>query len=351
MKTNDLNRIVLSLLLLGAMSCSEAAGNYSSFKTVSYYNEESFPRQLSLVDMDTLDVDCMGVLDVAVRGDFILLSTTVDSALVKAFRKDNLAPAGSFLRLGRGPGEVLSPLFFDSCQISEDLSGDSFVYDSQSSKLLAFNALESIESDSFKFEEYDLRSFQGREAFHVGPDEFFYRRWNANGSGLERHWVKADSGMVVPALDVLNSVCIGNWNTSFSFNLVGSIIAQKPGDRVFVEAGTYLNSINVYSLDGDVAQTICVGRRLDRVNDLEKMDIFTLPPQFGTVRAYRAGFCCHYLPQNQIMGFDWNCSPLFVLDLPGSITSFDFDMDGNTLYLVDSETELLSRIKLPSLWL
>ena len=123
-------------------------------------------------------------------------------------------------------------------------------------------------------------------------------------------------------------------------------------DSMFVEAMTFLNQMNIISGDGIEGKTICVGKKLDDIEILEKKSLLEFEACYITALAWEDGFGAVYFgfnymaPDNkdkgiQIQFFDWEGNPKCLVELPYYTDSFDIDFTNNIMYVVDSQNDKL----------
>lgn len=138
-------------------------------------------------------------------------------------------------------------------------------------------------------------------------------------------------------------------------NILSTITKFNPDRNIVIEMPVILNYINMYSLDGTFTRTLCIGDKVDDIEDIQDKklweriytfnDIATFPDFWGVVyinedaKTYQTGrkkLPCIYL-------FDWEGKPLAELKLKHFITTFDIDLRNRTLYTFDLEDEVLHK--------
>ena len=128
-----------------------------------------------------------------------------------------------------------------------------------------------------------------------------------------------------------------------------------------VEISSTLNHINLYSFDGSKTRTICVGKKLDNIDELQVLPKWKMPYSYMNLRVYPHFFGALFLgvtkktfqtkrvhmPKIQL--FDWNGNPLAEILLDRQATSFDIDFVNGNLYILDGQTEEFYRYDIGNL--
>ena len=141
----------------------------------------------------------------------------------------------------------------------------------------------------------------------------------------------------------------------FMFNVLSSFPAYDASRDIVIEASMMLNTIDLYSLQGDFEKTVCLGRKAD---DIEKIcsggiqglrSTFTRPILFDDFFAvmYKGGLTItppmYKAPDPRIYLFGYDGSPKAELVMHEGASAFDIDADGGFLYTLDRERELIQR--------
>jgi len=118
-----------------------------------------------------------------------------------------------------------------------------------------------------------------------------------------------------------------------------------------VEVPIYLNNINLYSIEGGFARSICLDKRIDDIDGFANIPYANMRNVFADLRVYSDYFGVLYLNETimsmelgrvnkpSILMFNWKGEPLIELKLDHFATSFDIDYVNAVLYTLDNKTE------------
>lgn len=134
-------------------------------------------------------------------------------------------------------------------------------------------------------------------------------------------------------------------------NILSTIAVKKPDQDVIVEVAVFLNQINIFSVDDTLSKTLCVGKKLNAIEEIQRVGRWNRIYTYGGLRSYPKIWCALYVGETSldlqlkrknlpvIQIFDWDGNPLTELKLDRNITSFDIDFQNGYLYTFDSMTE------------
>jgi hypothetical protein len=134
---------------------------------------------------------------------------------------------------------------------------------------------------------------------------------------------------------------------------LGYLIFTKYNDKNgrIVEAPIGLNYINIYSLDGSFAKTICMDKELNNITNIQNTEETDRIYTFANLRVYDDFFGVVYINEDEltyqtgrkklpsILLFDWDGNPFVELKLDHHIQSFDIDLLTGELYTLDRDFE------------
>lgn len=121
---------------------------------------------------------------------------------------------------------------------------------------------------------------------------------------------------------------------------------SRVNERI-VEMPIGLNYINIYSLNGDFARTVCVGDELDDISEIEDRKEWNRMYTYADLRLFKDFWGVVSINEDKmtfqtgrkkypsILLFDWDGKPLAELKLTRFVNSFDIDMVNKTLYVFD----------------
>ncbi|UKK51096.1 BF3164 family lipoprotein [Prevotella sp. E13-17] len=344
--------LFLLTVLLGG--CSTQKNNQDSYvvcDSIVYVSE--FPEQLSLPEVQPLNIEIPGCVDVF----------NVDSVLIcKFYRADyfwhlyslnTLRPLGNILRNGNAKGELLDLPGSEMDFIKDDSLYCSFD-DSNKSSIYSVNLTKTIETGQLSYTNEVLSSdHKFLWAYQLNDSSFFliksYRMFGRKRSMLT-HGVERD-------------VNPGNINEAIpqkECNAIAATSAVNAEKMMAVEAYLHLPQINLYSLSSPKNVTLSLKPELEsysHVDETSKRDWYSY---CGSMRAYQNYFGVVYYEKpykdewfekvhnSSILFFDWEGTPLLKVSVPFQATSFF--IYGNSLYIFTScgEEERIYKYACPS---
>lgn len=344
--------VCASVLML--VSC--VRGDYFAFENVEYVKE--FPVTCRVGNSEVLPIDAIGIQGIKVFDDFLLLSCHDSAGCLSAFGKDGGPAKGTFLRTGRGPGEVGFQPFMSWFDFRESegrmvaglYDGGRYIEYDIDESLERGRTICSVVADS-------LSQVSGSSYSMAEDGMFICRRGNQFNTGYERFMVGHDGEEYRnAAMEYLNSI------TSSENNLVSTGIVYNPDMDIVAEFASRLGVVHFYSLSSDFRKTVVLGRRMRDLREEERL------PQDDMMKAYYDeqtfdGFIAGlylgttireldegtYAPP-QIHLFSWDGQPLACIDLPVRSLFFDIDVREGYLYVVKADTEEVVRYDISSLF-
>lgn len=186
----------------------------------------------------------------------------------------------------------------------------------------------------------------------IDSSRYFCRVLNNNATQQIRYIWKADDS--IDTLSHFNKLNQATIREDEDINILSTIIKYNPDKDRIVEMPISLNYLNLYSLDGDFAKTICTNDQLFKISKIQNTwkwnRIYTyanlqlFPDFFGVVlineeeKTYQMGE--GKIPIIQF--FNWDGEPLLEVNPNCHITSFDIDFKNKKMYLFDQQTDAFS---------
>lgn len=336
------------------VSCNRVGNSFWALDDVEYI--QGFPSSIDLKRESGEGIlpDIPGVLDIRLWKNYILISSKNVNGYIYVFEKNGKGFMGQYLLHGNGPKELLFPSFFSS--INFDDKGAWIV--NQKRNLLFWDIHKSCSEHttvceyltslpSFTYTNGSLNYLPINETITIGNGTDNTMRKKC------RFFIVNDEMVEIQAMKKLNAVCIPERDSEL-INILSSVYAVNSDNGMIIEASTMLNTIQLYSIDGTFAKTLCIGSTLDDVNSVWKYSLESMPVSFRSPRAYEKCFAALFADTTEledqllktkkpeILVFDWEGNPLFNLKLPTRITSFDIDWTDHKVYTVDYDTEIIS---------
>ena len=175
-------------------------------------------------------------------------------------------------------------------------------------------------------------------------------------TGQNRFLYKAGEKTVLSSQEKLNSV---RSRSEGGYNMLFGSAAYNRDKKLVIETSAIMNTIQLYSLDGQIERTICIGKKPDNIHEIEKMSEAKVPVTFMSLRSYDQCFAVIYFGTTEfdfqmrgdtkpyILVFDLDGGLLSCLKVPERITAFDIDWKEKVVYGVDSGKEKLYKFALP----
>lgn len=352
MKTKILPACVAVLMVY---SCSPDPAANMAFDDVVCVT--SFPEVIDLDNGKEIDIEKMGILDICVHDTLMFVSAPHADGLVTVYSLPEFREKGNIFHKGNGPGELLSAPFFNSIDIvGKGRDAMALLYDGKG-HLLGWNILESTGDPEIGVvkDSIPMGTFYSR---YVNDSTFLCRIINSGRDGQIRYLDVNGRKVVTPSMERLNKAAIPVKGDGYLFNILSSFAGYDPAHGMVVEASLMLNTINMYTLDGKFEKTICIGKRLDDVEEVFNAGFEGLTTAFTRLVLYPDFFAAmysgakeyamgneqvHMLPE--IYLFDWNGNPVAEIRLPDEAQTFELDLRNNRIYTLDRESEKIHAYK------
>ena len=321
-----------------------------AFEDVVYVPE--FPATYTLGAPESLPVDAIGIQGIHVFSDFILLSCADPRGCLAAFDKDGNQISEPFLRTGRGPGEVLFRPYMSWLSFSEDRGDtDCGLYDFKGN-YLEYDIAGALSREPVPYEclADSLPTAAGARYFLATDSSLICRSVNGTDDGYQRYLVDFDGEEHAnDAMSLLNAF------RSEDKNVLATIFAVNREKGIVAELGSRLSVIQLYSLSGDFCRTVAVGSGLEDMDKIGAVEQEDMPKTYYEAKAFRDFFVGLYLGTTvreldegeyappELHFFSWDGTPLLSISLPVQALFFDIDLEDGKLYIVDGNTEKISR--------
>ncbi|MBQ7811436.1 MAG: hypothetical protein IJ394_02645 [Bacteroidales bacterium] len=338
------------------MLLTSCAVKNSDFATVAFNDVvyvENFPQKYVLEESEStvMDLPVLGVYDIRILDSLMLLTDSGGgNGFVTVMNHSGEQSLGTFLRQGNGPNELLFPVPVQN--LSEIYNGvvrfciidKAYKWDLSKSLLTGQSVMEQIR---------DSLQRNMMNGLYINDSTRLQISLSPRQDQQNRSLVINGCRHELEHLEPLNSPVLKTKGDAYLFNILTFRTRYESRRRLVVEAGTMLNSINVYSIDSSFTRTICLGNSLDNIYDIETLKLINLPYTFSDLRVYDDYFAAMYCGKELkdirqkngtkplIMLFDYSCEPLALIELSHDATAFD--MSGRYLYVIDGDEEILRR--------
>ena len=354
---------MISNRYLAAMTCliilMASCGQHRYFALDEYEIVPRFP-QVIRVDVNNEErvrTGAMGVLGIKIIKDYIILSTQDEEGCLSVYEKKGGLYINSFLKTGRGPGEILYYPYISWLTFSDnhgmstvgiyDFQGRYWVYDILSSAQSG-HPVGTLLRDS-------LSTTLGARYFQLDSTRLLCRKGTEEQNGFERY-ILEDNGMI----SFNKSITRLNGFTSSNPNLLSTIMLINHNRGIIAECGSGLPSIHLYSSESnDSGMTILLGDDPMDLTTAESTPEEERVRNYYDAKPYENGFAALYLgtthdqldsrsfPLPEIHIFSWKGEPLAKVLSPIRTLCFDIDWEECVLYLIDVETEDIVKYPIP----
>lgn len=338
--------ILLLLPMFISVSCSfERKSNETmAFSKVKYI--EDFPKNYELSGTKQ-DIGVIGITDFCIKDSLILFSTQMNDSLWVIKSLPHFANLGGYLRVGNGPGEfIFAPFVSEASYYMDGKNMCADIYDFQKGLLYTINVSKTIKTKSAQIEmQKDSVPRQMFPLIKIGKAKYFCRDISSDGTIQNRFILTNGVRSTNTSLDYLNKTTL---KRTEDINVLSAYI-KSLGNKI-VEAPIYMNFINLYTLDGSFAESLCIGSNLVGAGDVVTQKEETRMKTFLDLRLYDSFFATLMKESDtkvNVLLFDWQGNPITRLGINHFADSFDFDLKNKCLYTYNSDTEDFYRYDLP----
>ena len=321
---------------------------YFAFKAIQYV--DSFPLEVTVSDHDSIQLNEIGILDLAIIDSLLLISRLSDSlGYVSAYSTNNTTYLGSSFRKGRSEGEWLAPKFFSSMSISkEDDAFIAYLVDANNN-LLMVDLRNSLFSQTPIYQMIEPRFKEELpRVMRYDDTTLFIKAAKTDGrSDVRFLWSGHQRSLIPYNCDVLNSFSV---ESDRDMNVLSTHIQYNREKAVVAEACLLLNAVHFYSLKEDVSSTVCIGNRLLSVNDVTHEEERLRKRKCAKLIGYDRCVAVLYLNETDdvvysekgtasLLFFSWIGEPLLRIKLTTPVHSFAIDTNKGCLYTLNRTNE------------
>ncbi len=349
MLTNFYSRysVIALIAAFSLVSCTTRTdGTGLAFENVKV--AEGFREELDLTKKtpEVINLNVDGALDICVYDSLFCVMSSDANGFVKVFDKRTFSGCGSFLRKGRGPGELLN--IPTSHRFSRSSDGRLFFLDRK--QVVEVDVAASLRNGQTEATPYKENLPDLIDYYLVVSDSLnVIKRINNGFDGYTRQILRGKVLETTKNQESLNKIVLDAKGDPGKFNLLGSMMSYNASEDVVVEASLMTNTINLYSLFSDFAMTLCVGDRPDDIQRLEKAEYGTTGDTFIDLKPCEGIFLVLYQKEkgfNVVMAFQWDGEPVARIKVPDYVTKVCTDLDQNVLYALDGEEERILKWEL-----
>lgn len=343
--------ILFSFLALVLFSCNEDAhlvpSNSMVFPdNVSFVKE--FPKTIALKEGEIMESGFPShfyILDSII----FIQRTGVSEGMFCGFTYPGLEVIGKFVDMGNGSGQLSQwpDISFGGAIVTES-DGHSLVLPDGRGDILKFDIEESLRRSENVVE--TVQEDVSPMAFsYTYIDDDTYMIVDEPGNTLERRVVRNGSDVTSPVLKALNQRAVIHSPNEENMSLYMAYREYSCDHDRMIEVLPCLNAINIYSIDGSYAKSVCIDNDVDNIDTLQTREMYNYVMQFQGLRLYDDFFVVNYLGDTllsiestrdktpQLMLFDYDGEPKALVKIPYHIVGFEFDVKGGLLYVTDDE--------------
>lgn len=350
MKKNLLILLMVSMAFV--MSCSEDRHSVPSNSMVFQDNVEyvdDFPVTLTLDEGEKLEKPYSATSMCILDSIILMANGRGDEGCIRGFTYPGMEFIGQFGLIGRGPGEFDANSGFTFRTVVTNENGVNYYIreDGKGSvlKINIDNSLKNSVTDYVVVQDSIPPVVPG----YLYIDDSTYMLGNFAGYDIERFVYRNGVNINSDVVETLNESAVMHSNDGYNFNILSVQRRYNKDLGLVIEAPIMLNAINIYSLDGTVAKSICIDEDVDDVDEVQNLDIAYYPTTFTDIRLYPDFFAVAYLGDTemsiqttrdklpQLMLFDYEGKPIADIKIPYHITNFEFDVKNGLLYIGEED--------------
>ena len=216
----------MMLMVTGCSDGRKVPENSLAFEDVVYVEDE-YPVTWELSHGDTLDLPVLGVSDFVVKDSLLIVSNNDNAGRVTVLSVDGRTVYGKFLRMGRGPGEIVSFNGVSSVQFSYKEDGHlTACWTDYAGNLMEWDVTASIKNGRTELASRSLELQDSPwllSAVPLGGQEYLVVHVGADRNSINRFILTSDGERrTTPPLDRLNSAAVKAEPESGSGRVVGS---------------------------------------------------------------------------------------------------------------------------------
>lgn len=345
MKNIYLGAIIFLFISCGISQPSDEAV-YMAFDEVEYVLE--FPAEFKVGKIDNPKTNNVGLNEIKIFDNRLILEKSNGNWEVYSLPNHKLL--GSFLKRGDGPFEFMQGPFLNKTSFEiEDNDFVGYLYDFQKGRVMRLNI-----SESLKLGEQNLMEFESKippflfSFARLDSNTFFIKELAAKDTRQLRSIIKNGQRESLDIVDVLNEAEIKQGE---DFNILSTLMGYSRVNNRIVEAPIGLNNINIYSVDGSFAKTICLENKLSNITEIQSQFRWNRLYTFANLTLFDDFFGVIFINEDElqyqkfrrkipsILLFDYQGNPLAKIQTGEHFTSFDIDFINQELYTFDVHSD------------
>jgi hypothetical protein len=345
--------LTVILLLAVVFGCGqEKPATTLAFKDV--VKVKGYPIEAVLEKSTPVELHTVGIKNIHVLDSLLMVVKDSEKGFLSVYRLPGMDSLGSYILKGNGPGEQLfCPLFSGMTFFKNGNSLCVGMMDPRGT-YMEYDVDRSIkEGKTVLVSQNQLQASQSLYCGRIAEGEYFYRTLSGDMRSQLRSVMKDTVVTRSKPMMYLNTLAVPSGSDGLLFNALSAITGLKPDRELVVEASTMMNTINVYSIKGTYAKTICLGSKPDDLEAICKSGSTAMKQKNFGLQVYDRCFAVlnsdgEKGSSKSVLFFDWKCNPLAKLTLSGDVFGFDVDWSSENLYTFDSATESIKKYDISS---
>lgn len=331
---------ILLITILFVVGCSSHNEQTLHCNKVNYVQE--FPREVDLEKTKPLPLNLVGCVDMKSADSLLIFKVDEGEYFWKIYSLNSNSFIARLLSRGHGNMEFVSLPHSESI-----IQTDSALYcdfcDDAHQTLFRCNLTQTLQQQGRLTLEPKFSYKKHGEAFPAVSlsDTTLYIKQNVGTGGYTRFLLVNGQKQDLAYVGNLNTVHVKE-----NLNTLSAVTSINRKRMMAVEAMLRMNQINVYSLQSDSSFTICVGEKLNDVNEIDGLPKRMRRKYYGNVMTYDNYFVALYHAtsmfdyiqgegKSSLQFFDWKGNPLLCIKLPIVATSF-YIKNNSDLYVFSS---------------
>lgn len=344
-----MKRILITCIvsLLFFLSCGDNRQKSVSLGEPEFVAE--FPFDGNLMEVDSIYLNEIGCNSIKFVDSLMIIGHARSWSIYNNIRNYKY---GDVLSIGQGPNEFYSiPRCSSSAFINESDSLIAYIPAKDNGIINRLNLTRFVETGEESVSGFMKSAFLSNEVWDViscDSTSYLLSLPINNFTGFNRTILANGKLCFLPITASIDSVCV---QKEKDLNLLARVTRYNRVADKFVEGMLYLNQINIFNRKGSWGKTICVGTRLDNLEEVENQDRFSRKNAYTTVATWDFGFAAAYsgiteMDRQKGMGhpselhfFDWEGNPIGKVHLNHSVNAFDIDLNNQLLYILTEEDD------------
>ena len=330
---------ILFITILFVVGCSSHNEQTLQCNEVNYVQE--FPHEVNLEGTKSLPLDLVGCVAMKPAESLLIFKVDEGEYFWKIYSLNSNSFIADMLPRGHGNMEFVSLPHSESIIPTDSALYCDFCDDARQT-LFRCDLTQTLQQGRLALEpKFNYKKYEGAYPAVSLSDTSLYIKENVGSGGYIRFMLVNGQKHDFAYIGNLNTVHVKE-----NLNTLSAVTSINRKRMMAVEAMLRMNQINVYSLQSDSSFTICVGEKLNDVNEVDGLPKRMRRKYYGSVITYDNYFVALYhgtsmfdyiqgKGKSSLQFFDWKGNPLLCIKLPVVATSF-YIKNNSDLYVFSS---------------